>query len=131
MLAAYAPKSIASNGEILVKSTLQVDHLPSSKANIFALGDVAKTSGPKQGRAGMVQGEVVLNNIIRLIKNQQGLENYEPMAFEGALQLTMGEHNQIMYLQTGDYELLEVMKEMADEDVSAAEVWERCHAELP
>lgn len=91
MLITYTPKSIAFNGEIIVKSTLQVDHLPSSKGNIFALGDVAQTGGPKQGRAGMVQGEVVLNNILRLIKNQQGLENYEPLPFEGALQLTMGE----------------------------------------
>lgn len=36
-----------------------------------------------------------------------------------------------MYLQTGNYELLEVMKEKADEDVGAAEMWERFHAELP
>ncbi|KAL6410992.1 hypothetical protein AUP68_07425 [Ilyonectria robusta] len=79
-----------STGETKVWD-LVVDHLPSSKGNIFALGDVAQTGGPKQGRAGMVQGEVVLNNILRLIKNQQGLENYEPLPFEGALQLTMGE----------------------------------------
>ncbi|KAH7161958.1 hypothetical protein B0J13DRAFT_632696 [Dactylonectria estremocensis] len=85
MLAPYMPKSIASNGEILVKPTLQVDRLPSSRGNIFALGDVAQTGGLKQGRAAMIQGEVVLNNIFRLINNQSVLENYEPLPFEGAL----------------------------------------------
>lgn len=64
--------------------------MPSLKGNIFAFGDVAKTGGPKQGRAGMMQGEVVLNNILRLIGNQRILKDYSPLPFEGAIQLTMG-----------------------------------------
>lgn len=36
-----------------------------------------------------------------------------------------------MYMQAGAYELLEVMKEKSDEDVGAAKVWEKFHAELP
>lgn len=36
-----------------------------------------------------------------------------------------------MYLQNGGYELLEVIKDKADEDAGAAEVWKRFHADLP
>ncbi|KAE8166082.1 FAD/NAD(P)-binding domain-containing protein [Aspergillus tamarii] len=130
MLASFAPKSVAHNGEILVRPTLQVDKLPLSRGNIFALGDVARTGGPKQGRAGMMQGEVVLNNILRLIQKRNGLQEYHPLPFEGTLYLTLGKNLKIMYIQQGDFELLQENKPPYDEDVGAADAWKAFHAEF-
>jgi NADH dehydrogenase FAD-containing subunit len=81
------------NRRILVKPTLQVhfsDHPTSKQSNIFALGDVAESGGPKMGRAGMVQAEIVRANIASLIKNKEKLETYVPIPLEGALKLSLG-----------------------------------------
>lgn len=36
-----------------------------------------------------------------------------------------------MYIQNGAYELLEIMKKKPDDDLGAAEMWKRFHADLP
>jgi NADH dehydrogenase FAD-containing subunit len=74
----------------MVEPTLQVQNLPSSKKNIFALGDVAQSGGPKQARASIMQGDVVVNNLLRLIKGQSAEEKYVPHFFENTLKLTLG-----------------------------------------
>ncbi|KAI7767482.1 hypothetical protein LZL87_010810 [Fusarium oxysporum] len=110
ILATYSPKSIASNGEILVKPTLQVQNLPSSRQNIFAVGDVAQSGGAKQARACMMQGEVAVQNILGLIKSNSATKEYQPQFFEGMLNLTLGTHTAVVYIQKGDFELVKATK---------------------
>ena len=57
--------------------------------HIFALGDVAETGGPRMGRAGMMQAEIVCQNILAMIKGKK-LDEYIPLALEGALKLSLG-----------------------------------------
>lgn len=57
--------------------------------NIFALGDVAETGGPKMARAGLLQAEVVRSNILSLIAGGK-LKEYRPIALEGSLKLSLG-----------------------------------------
>ncbi|RMJ16281.1 hypothetical protein CDV36_004036 [Fusarium kuroshium] len=128
LLATYSLKSIASTGEILVKPTLQVDYLPSSKGNIFAIGDVARSGGAKQGRAALMQSEVVTSNIVSLIKNKKRMEEYKPIYFEGALNLTLGKDLILMYIKRGDFEWVKEMKGHGDEDVGAGKQWKMLHA---
>ncbi|KAF4964254.1 hypothetical protein FSARC_7808 [Fusarium sarcochroum] len=121
LLATHSPKSIASSGEITVKPTLQVGHLPSSQQNMFAMGDVAQSGGAKQARAAMMQAEVVVKNILRLIKGKPAEHQYKPMYFEGALNLTLGKHAGVMYMQRGEFEWLKETKGM-DEDVNVKQM---------
>jgi NADH dehydrogenase FAD-containing subunit len=82
-----------------VRPTLQIgtptnqsigqDTSPSEEC-IFALGDVARTGGPKQGRSCLAQGEIVVKNILALIRGKPALNKYIPHPFESALQLTLG-----------------------------------------
>ncbi|KAF4442953.1 hypothetical protein F53441_11597 [Fusarium austroafricanum] len=118
LLAPYSPKSIASSGEILVGPTLQIEHLPSSRRNMFAIGDVAQCGGAKQARAAMMQAEIVVKNILRLIKGDLAKDNYTPHYFENTLLLTLGKDASVMYVQKGDYEWVKVMKG-SDEDLNA------------
>ena len=57
--------------------------------NIFALGDVAETGAPKMARAGMMQADVVSDNIVASIKGVH-LQDYVPNAIEGFLKLSLG-----------------------------------------
>ncbi|CAG8960263.1 hypothetical protein HYFRA_00012783, partial [Hymenoscyphus fraxineus] len=98
LLEAISPSSISTqNHRILVHPSLQIqqhkkiDGSPDLR-NVFALGDVAETGGPKMARAGLFQAEVVRSNIIRLIAGRR-LKEYKPMAMEGALKLTLGKVN--------------------------------------
>lgn len=51
---------------------------------------MAQSGGAKQGRAALMQSEVVTSNITSLIKNKTRMEKYKPIYFEGALNLTLG-----------------------------------------
>jgi NADH dehydrogenase FAD-containing subunit len=63
----------------------------SKYSNIFALGDVAETLGPKMARAGLFQAEIVLANILEMIKGLPPSDTYKPLvSFEGAIKLTLG-----------------------------------------
>ncbi|KAF5667181.1 apoptosis-inducing factor [Fusarium heterosporum] len=116
LLKSYSPKSIADSGEIRVKPTLQVDNLSPNQQNVFAVGDVAQSGGVKQGRAGHMQAEIAVQNILQLIKGGSASKKYVPHWFENTLQLTLGKKLSIMYVQKGDYEFLKETKG-ADEDV--------------
>jgi NADH dehydrogenase FAD-containing subunit len=77
----------------MVKPTLQVlfdNRQSANRCNIFALGDVAETGGPKMARAGMVQAETVTTNILSLIKHKTRLESCALIPLEGALKLSLG-----------------------------------------
>lgn len=59
--------------------------------NIFALGDVAETGGPKMARATECQSHVVASNIVSLIKSRPVASTYQPVKeVEGAIKLTLG-----------------------------------------
>ncbi|EUC39817.1 hypothetical protein COCMIDRAFT_41750 [Bipolaris oryzae ATCC 44560] len=63
------------------------EHFP----NIFAVGDVAATGGPKMARAGYMQTFVVADNIVSLIKGKNNMKVYKPMQWlEGSIKLTLG-----------------------------------------
>ncbi|TVY44383.1 Fe-regulated protein [Lachnellula occidentalis] len=87
------PTAISSKTKsILVKPTLQLHSVAESNAqhhNMFSLGDVAETGGPKMARAGMVQADIVQRNILALI-NGRRLKAYKPMSIEGSLKLSPG-----------------------------------------
>lgn len=58
---------------------------------VFAFGDVADTGGPKMARAAYFQSEIIVQNILSLIKGEQILKEYRPnVAFEGSIKLTLG-----------------------------------------
>ncbi|KAE9380356.1 putative amid-like NADH oxidoreductase [Stipitochalara longipes BDJ] len=101
IIAEFSTSSIsAQTGRILVKSTLQLKRDgKSGKAleNIFALGDVAETGGPRMASAGMMQGEIVRENILALIRGVK-LAEYTPLALEGALKLRLGKDDFVMYI---------------------------------
>lgn len=79
--------------------TLQIDDGP-EKANphIFALGDVAKTTGPRMERAARSQAEVVQSNIVSMINQQHPLGIYRPIDDDGVIKLTLGKASCPNYL---------------------------------
>lgn len=59
--------------------------------NIFALGDVAESGGPKMARAAECQSHIAASNIVSLVKSTTAPGIYQPvMAVEGAIKLTLG-----------------------------------------
>ncbi|CAG8893665.1 unnamed protein product [Penicillium egyptiacum] len=87
-LSSFVPSNFSrTTGRILVRRTLQL--ADDAHLNIFALGDVAETEGPKMGRTAMAQAELVCKNILALIKGTK-LRPYEPKAIDGMLNLTLG-----------------------------------------
>ena len=71
-MAGLALTSISSpTNRILVKATLQVkDGLNESDSitNIYTLGDVTETGGPRMARAGITQAEIMCGNIMAQIE---------------------------------------------------------------
>ncbi|KAL3443120.1 hypothetical protein BJX65DRAFT_320945 [Aspergillus insuetus] len=67
-----------------------------SSERIFALGDVAAHPGPLMARAGFMQAEIVLQNILSLIIGQPAKKIYKPNWFiEGAIKLTLGKTDSV------------------------------------
>ncbi|RGP77708.1 hypothetical protein FLONG3_4167 [Fusarium longipes] len=129
LLAEHSPKSIASSGEIIVGPTLQVENLPSSRGNIFAIGDVAQSGGPKQGRAAFMQGEVVTNNLLRLMKGGPAVDRYVPHFIENTLNLTLGKGSTLIWIRKGDYEWM-METRGADEDLNVGQTRRRLNAKV-
>ncbi|PMD35352.1 FAD/NAD(P)-binding domain-containing protein [Hyaloscypha variabilis F] len=126
IIAGFAPSSIsAQTGRILVKSTLQLEgdgKFDEVFENIFALGDVAETGGPKMASAGMMQGEIVRENILALIRGEQ-LAEYTPLALEGALKLRLGKDECVMYIQEDDGTDFMFPGKNGNVDLEAAKAW--------
>ncbi|KAJ4138745.1 hypothetical protein NW768_002617 [Fusarium equiseti] len=129
LLAEYSPKSIASSGEILVGPTLQVEQLPSGRKNIFALGDVAQSSGPKQARASIMQAEIVIKNLLQLMKGTSANNKYVPHFFENTLNLTLGKGKAVLWMLKGDYEWIKETKG-PDEDLNARQTRWQLNAKI-
>ena len=87
-MAQLSPASVNKTGFVFVKPTLQIidDRFP----RVFALGDVADTGAVKMGRAGIMQAEIVRDNIMGLIAGKKTLKKYQPQLLEGILQLSLG-----------------------------------------
>ncbi|EXJ87843.1 hypothetical protein A1O1_04770 [Capronia coronata CBS 617.96] len=119
-----APESISmSSGRLLVKPTLQLagERYP----NIFALGDVAETLGPKMARAGISQAEVVCKNIVSMIKRRERLKEYVPDPLEGALKLSLGIKRWVIsYTKSNGREIL-FDGEDKSVDMDAAQTWKQ------
>lgn len=59
--------------------------------NVYALGDVAESGGPKMARAAFTQSQVVADNILQLIQGQNELTAYKPyIPLEGSIKLSLG-----------------------------------------
>lgn len=101
-----APGAIAPSGEISVAPTLQVVDSSAGSAgkplaNVFALGDVAASGGPKMARAAFSQTEVVVANILALARGQAAKKVYVVNAIEGSIKLSLGKDNSAMFLDDG------------------------------
>jgi NADH dehydrogenase FAD-containing subunit len=89
-ISGFLPDTISdTTQEIKVAETLQVAG-NKTYPNILAFGDVAETGGPKMGRAGVFQAEVVCQNIVSMISGDGPRMKYQPSDVEGAIKLTLG-----------------------------------------
>jgi apoptosis-inducing factor 2 len=91
-LATNMPECVSNETmRILVSPSLQIRLAGDSAHNIFALGDVAESGGPKMARATEFQSQIVATNIVSLIKGKKSLSSYRPVKeVEGAIKLTLG-----------------------------------------
>ena len=72
-----------------LKSDLQKEN--DKLSNVYALGDVAEANAPRMARAGMMQAEIVRDNIVSQIKGSKKLRKYESLVgMEGILKLSLG-----------------------------------------
>jgi NADH dehydrogenase FAD-containing subunit len=69
---------------------MQIEDSSMLSPHIFALGDVAKTLGPRMARAARAQADVVTSNILAMINKQNPTAIYRPQIYEGAIKLTLG-----------------------------------------
>ncbi|KAH7409393.1 oxidoreductase [Cadophora sp. MPI-SDFR-AT-0126] len=138
ILASFSPSSISPlTRRILVNKNLQLLDGIEAKAgtgtaftNIFALGDVAETGGPKFARAGGAQAEIVRGNIVALIQGKgKSLVDYVPSALEGSLKLSLGKDELVFYVQDKkrDYMFPGKGKNI---DLEAAKAWKMFGADL-
>ncbi|KAE8385094.1 hypothetical protein BDV23DRAFT_25484 [Aspergillus alliaceus] len=106
VLASLIPSAISKEtSRILVQPTLQVlaKDEPDRNPPIFAFGDVAEHGGPHMARAGWLQSEVVLDNILAMIHGQTPSRTYTPNVFlEGAIKLTLGKKHNVVYAMEAD-----------------------------
>jgi len=133
LIAGLSPSPTSGQtGRILVKSTLQLQGEGKSDEaldNIFALGDVAETGRPKMASAGIMQGEIVRENILALIRGEK-LANYTPWALEGALKLRLGKDECVMYIQEDDGTEVLFPGKNGNVDLEVAKAWKMFGADL-
>ncbi|KAL2869639.1 NAD(P)/FAD-dependent oxidoreductase [Aspergillus lucknowensis] len=137
---AYPGSLCGKSSRILVQPTLQIltnntitafpattHPTPNRSERVFALGDVAAHPGPLMARAGVVQSEIVVQNILSLINGQPAKKIYKPNWFiEGAIKLTLGKTHYAIYArdggekETGDEVMIVSKKGKVDLDVGMA-----------
>ncbi|KAJ0423245.1 hypothetical protein BJY00DRAFT_310374 [Aspergillus carlsbadensis] len=135
ILAMAYPESICKKtSRILVSPTLQMlvpetSTTASTKTTdrIFALGDVAAHPGPLMARAGFMQAETAVQNMLSLIKGGSATGVYKPAWFiEGAIKLTLGKTHHAIYAcgaaeaEGGSEVMIVSRKGKEDLDVGAA-----------
>ncbi|EFQ98094.1 oxidoreductase [Nannizzia gypsea CBS 118893] len=133
ILANLFPSAICGqSGQILVHPTLQInngDNMPNP--NIFALGDVAKTTGPRMERTARSQAEIVAANIVSLIMGHTPLETYRVTEAHGVIKLTLGKHDWAMYYREDSGRELMVSGAAKGDNIDVAPVWQAMGAKYP
>ncbi|EEP81637.1 predicted protein [Uncinocarpus reesii 1704] len=106
ILKSLYPSTVSNEtSRILVRPTLQVlnANAPNQDLPIFSFGDVADHGGPRMARAGWMQSQVVLDNILAKIHGQTPTRKYTPNVFlEGAIKLTLGKTHTVIYAMEDD-----------------------------
>ncbi|KAF3481515.1 oxidoreductase [Arthroderma uncinatum] len=127
ILAKHFPSSISKEtGQILVHPTLQVnDGTELENKHIFALGDVAKTDGPRMGRACQSQAEIVTSNILALINKQDQLVAYRPSIVDRVIKLTLGKNDYAWYVKDDGGRELMVAGKGGGVDLSVGQAWSK------
>lgn len=133
ILQEYAPEAISkTTHRILVRPTLQLQSPEAYADNVFALGDVAETGGPKMARAGFFQSMIVAENIVSMINGKLPPRTYQPvLMMEGPIKLTLGKGQTCFYIPDpdGDNRIFTVRDKKEDLDV--ANGWRMLGARLP
>ncbi|KAM5441287.1 hypothetical protein MferCBS31731_003716 [Microsporum ferrugineum] len=126
ILAKLFPSAICEQtGQILVHPTLQINNGPTMpNPNIFALGDVAKTTGPRMERTARAQAEIVASNIVSLITGYTPLETYRVMEAHGVIKLTLGKHDWAMYYREDSGRELMVNGRTKSDEIDVRPVWQ-------
>ncbi|EHY55746.1 hypothetical protein HRR83_009183 [Exophiala dermatitidis] len=131
ILKTLAPAAICpSTKQILVQPTLQIQD-SDPKTRIFALGDVAKTNGPRMARAARAQADVVTLNILSMINQQKPSNVYRPQIYEGAIKLTLGKCNYIYYGKDQNGKEIYVNGTEKSGDLNISHAWENLNAHMP
>ncbi|KAB5578238.1 hypothetical protein GE09DRAFT_1089008 [Coniochaeta sp. 2T2.1] len=123
IIESFIPDAISkTTGEIKVDDKLQVTG-DKPYPNIFALGDVAESGGPKMGRAGAFQAEIVCQNIISRIHDQEPGAIYRPNEAEGAIKLTLGQDEHCMYMQMSNGQELLLPHKGGNDELDVRRFW--------
>ncbi|KAF8867322.1 putative amid-like NADH oxidoreductase [Acephala macrosclerotiorum] len=118
---------LAKSGRIHVKPTLQL--MDPAYSHIFALGDVAETGGPKMARAGMMQSDVAVSNILSMIKGRTASKHYQPHFVEGSLALSLGRNESVMYVQENDEKDYLIPAKGKGDDLEVMRMWKHLGAD--
>ncbi|KAK4496734.1 hypothetical protein PRZ48_012717 [Zasmidium cellare] len=132
ILSTLIPEAIsASTGRILVHRTLQVAANGKNPVNIFALGDVAETRGPKMARAAFFQASVVQKNIVSMIGGMKPSAVYKPQpTIEGSLKLTIGKTEVVTYCQPENGAEILLTSSKGRDDLEVERAWKFYGADI-
>ncbi|KAB5584864.1 putative AMID-like mitochondrial oxidoreductase [Coniochaeta sp. 2T2.1] len=123
IIQSFIPDAISNTtGEIKVDDKLQVTG-DKPYPNIFALGDVAESGGPKMGRAGAFQAEIVCQNIISRIYDQEPRAIYRPNEAEGAIKLTLGKDEHCMYMRMSNGQEILLPHKGGNDELDVRRFW--------
>ncbi|OKL64341.1 hypothetical protein UA08_00683 [Talaromyces atroroseus] len=132
-----APEAVCKETkQILVRPTLQIatgeGEGKDKFANVFALGDVAATGGAKNARSSFFQTEIVVKNILGMIKEDIAKSLYKPnTALEGAIMLTLGQQDAVVYLQENNGADILMPVKLRSEDLYIKRAWGEMNVDFP
>ncbi|KAF7596247.1 hypothetical protein BBP40_002780 [Aspergillus hancockii] len=110
--------------QILIRPTMQIADPANPNPRIFALGDIAKTNGPRMARAARAQADVVTSNILSMISQQEASTAYTPQIYESVIKLTLGKGDWIYYGQDENGKEVSVTGTDKDENIKVGHAWE-------
>ncbi|KAL4809098.1 hypothetical protein BDV18DRAFT_158031 [Aspergillus unguis] len=125
LLEKFVPAAVCpTTRQILVHPTLQITDPSNPNPRIFALGDVARTNGPRMARAARAQADVVASNIVSMIHGGEAPTSYVPQIYESVIKLTLGKSRWIYYGQDENGKEVSVTGADKDENIKVQHVWE-------
>lgn len=80
-------------------------------------------------RAGMMQSDVVVSNILSMIKGREASKQYKPNFVEGALALSLGRNESVMYVQENDEKDYLIPAKGKGDDLEVVRMWKHLGAE--